>query len=207
MNRQLTTLCREECLRLIEKLKTSERPFLLLHTLKANVHALGLTQLARQIHSAEERQLKMNELPLKNWRAEIERLSPLERGWDETLQRLAQELGKKIQLDWIGPQLPEINSLLLHLTRNSIAHCTLAEVHLRIVVKERRETWFIQVQDNAGGLKAHDRAADLMAGRGAGLDYVRETLKSWGGQLSLTSTPGVGLTVTMEFSKNLASAA
>jgi len=207
MNRQLTILCREECLRLLDKLQATERPFLLLHTLKANVHALGLTQLARQIHGAEERQLKMNELPLKNWRAEIERLNPLERSWDETLQRMAQELGKQVQLDWVGPQLPEINSLILHLVRNSIAHSPHSDVRLRVTVKERRDSWWVQVQDNAGGVREHKRAADLFAGRGAGLDYVRETLKSWGGKLSLTSTPGVGLTVTMEFSQSWAKAA
>jgi len=207
MNRQLTTLCREECLRLIEKLQTAERPFLLLHTLKANVHALGLTQLARQIHSAEERQLKMSELPLKNWRSEIERLNPLERGWEETLQRLAKECGRELHLDWVGPQLPEINSLILHLARNSIAHCTQADVRLMVTVKERREYWLVQIQDNAGGLRSHHRATDLLAGRGAGLDYVRETLKSWEGKLSLASTPGVGLTVTMEFPISRAKAA
>ncbi|MBY0515755.1 MAG: hypothetical protein K2P81_02525 [Bacteriovoracaceae bacterium] len=199
MGKNLTELCHQECLRLLRELPRHSHPKLILHTLKANVHALGLTQLARQIHTAEEKQIIVSELPLKQWQNEIERLHPLERSWEETLMRLAKENNKSLKLHWHGPHLNELTSLLLHVARNTIAHGEKPDLNLWVEVKQRGSMWHIQVKDDGGGFKAHERSPDLFAGRGEGLKYIQQTVKSWNGKCGVMSNPGVGLIITIDF--------
>jgi signal transduction histidine kinase len=199
MSQNLTLLCRAECLRLLRELPHSTQAPLILHTLKANVHALGLTQLARQIHAAEEAHMPSSHLPVAQWRSEIERLHPLERSWEELLMRLAQENKKTLDLHWQGPHLDELTSIVLHLARNTIAHAQKDQLSLWVTVKQRGNSWHVQIRDDAGGIQAHQREVDLLAGRGAGLQYVQDTLKAWGGTCGILSNPGHGVTVTLVF--------
>lgn len=199
MSQHLTLLCRDECLRLLRELPHSKHAPLLLHTLKANVHALGLTQLARQIHAAEEAHIPAAHLPVAQWCSEIERLHPLERSWEELLKRMAQEQEKVLELHWHGPHLEQLTSVLLHLARNTIAHAQKDKLNLWVTVKQRGNSWHVQIRDDAGGMRRHQREADLLAGRGAGLPYVQETLKAWGGTYGILSNPGHGVTVTLVF--------
>lgn len=200
MGQNLTLLCRDECLRLLRELPHSKQARLILHTLKANVHALGLTQLARQIHAAEEAHIPATQLPVSQWRSEIERLHPLERSWEELLMRMAQENKKTLELHWHGPHLEALTSIVLHLARNTIAHAQKDQLSLWVTVKQRGDSWHVQVRDDAGGINpGHKRETDMLAGRGAGLGYVQETLKAWGGTCGILSNPGLGVTVTLQF--------
>lgn len=199
MSQNLTLLCRDECLRLLRELPHSKQARLILHTLKANVHALGLTQLARQIHAAEEAHIPSSHLPVAQWRSEIERLHPMERSWEELLMRMAQENKKTLELHWHGPHLEELTSIVLHLARNTIAHAQKDQLSLWVTVKQRGNSWHVQVRDDAGGMQTHKRETDMLAGRGAGLHYVQETLKAWGGTCGILSNPGQGVTVTLQF--------
>lgn len=201
MGINLSKLCREECLRLLRELPRHSSPKIILHTLKANVHALGLTQLARQIHSAEEKQIPTAELPLKSWLSEIERLHPLERNWEDTLMRMAREQNKKLTLHWHGPELEELTSLMLHVARNTIAHGQKSELNLWVEVKERGNAWHVQIRDDGGGISAHHRKTDLFSGRSVGLSAIADTLKSWGGNLGVLNNPGHGLTLTLDYPK------
>ena len=199
MGQNLTLLCRDECLRLLRELPHSKQARLILHTLKANVHALGLTQLARQIHAAEDAQMPSSHLPVSQWRSEIERLHPLERSWEDMLMRMAQENNKTLVLHWHGPHLDELTSIVLHLARNTIAHAQKDQLSLWVTVKQRGNSWHVQVRDDGGGMQTHKREPDMLAGRGAGLPYVQETLKTWGGTCGIFSNPGQGVTVTLQF--------
>lgn len=199
MNQNLSRLCREECLRLLRELPTHTQPKLLLHTLKANVHALGLAKLALEIHAAEEKKVSVKELPLSRWTNEVMRLNPPKQSWEETLMAIALEHKKKLTLHWHGPHLEELTSIILHLARNTIAHGAKTELNLWVTVKQRNNNWHIQVRDDAGGMQAHKRPGDLLAGQGAGLAYVRETLKLWGGSCGILSDPGQGVIVTLQF--------
>ncbi len=199
MAQNLSLICRDECLRLLRELPHSKQARLILHTLKANVHALGLTQLARQIHAAEEAHIPASQLPVPQWRSEIERLHPMERSWEELLMRMAQENKKTLDLHWHGPHLDELSSIVLHLARNTIAHGHKDQLSLWVTVKQRGNSWHVQVRDDAGGIQTHKREPDMLAGRGAGLSYVQETLKAWGGTCGILSNPGHGVTVTLQF--------
>ena len=55
------------------------------------------------------------------------------------------------------------------------------------------------IRDSAGGVQPHKRDVDMLAGRGAGLQYVQDTLKGWGGTCGILSSPGHGVTVTLQF--------
>jgi signal transduction histidine kinase len=199
MGQNLTQLCREECLRLLRELPRHAQPKILLHTLKANVHALGLVQLAKEIHTAEEKKIPISKLPLERWNTEVKKLNPSEKTWEEMLMMLARENEKTLTLHWHGPHLEELSSLILHLARNTIAHGQKTDLNLWVNVKQRNDRWHVQVRDDAGGMHSHDRKSDLLAGQGVGLNYVREILKCWGGTCGILSDPGVGVTVTLQF--------
>ncbi len=199
MGTNLSQLCREECLRLLRELPRHKSPRILLHTLKANVHALGLTQLAREIHKSEEGQLKVCDLPLAKWQKEIERLGPVAKSWQELLSAVASEKQRTLSLEWHGPQLDELTSIILHLARNTVAHGNRDHLKMWVTVKQRGQQWHVQIRDDGGGMEKHERTADLLAGRAQGLSSVRETLKSWGGTCGILSNPGQGVIVTLQF--------
>lgn len=199
MGQNLTQLCREECLRLLRELPRHTQPKIILHTLKANVHALGLVILAKEIHAAEEKKIPVKDLPLERWNNEVKKLHPREKSWEETLMMLARENEKTLTLHWHGPHLEELSSIVLHLARNTIAHGQKKDLSLWVTVKQRNDRWHVQVRDDAGGMHSHARESDLFAGQGEGLNYVRATLKLWGGSCGILSNPGQGVTVTLQF--------
>jgi C4-dicarboxylate-specific signal transduction histidine kinase len=199
MNRNLTKLCFQECLRHLQEISHSPHWKILLHTLKANVHALGLVKLAYEIDHWENRNVSPKDLPIEAWLKQIKSLDLEERSWNETFQTMAQEAGKNLIVHWHGPKLEDLSSIMIHLVRNTLAHGQTAELNFWVEVRQRGQDWFVQVKDNGGGFQKHQRAKDIFAGQGKGLEYVRETLKSWGGRFGILSSPGVGLTITLSF--------
>jgi signal transduction histidine kinase len=199
MGQNLTKLCYEECLRHINDLPHSKHPRILLHTLKANVHALGMTQLALEIHHAENNKTPAANLPLKKWLNEIKKLDIGFKDWADTLGTIASEANKTLELHWHGPKIEELSSIIVHLARNTIAHGNKSHLNIWVTVKQRQNKWHVQVKDDGGGFTKAQRPLDVLAGQGAGLEYVRLTLKGWGGTCGILSNPNVGLIVTLEF--------
>ncbi|MCE3012152.1 MAG: hypothetical protein LW878_03720, partial [Proteobacteria bacterium] len=190
MGQNLTKLCYQECLRHLREIPTSAHWKILLHTLKANVHALGLVQLAREIDAWENKKVSLKELPLDQWLKEIKKLDIEEKSWSETLASIALEANKTLHFHWHGPKLEELSSIILHLARNTIAHGQGSELNLWIQVRERGSSWHVQVRDDGGGFHHSTRGKDLLSGQGAGLEYVRQTIKAWGGSCGILSNPG-----------------
>ena len=199
MGQNLTKLCYLECLRHLKEIPTSAHWKILLHTLKANVHALGLANLAREIDVWENKKVSLKELPLEKWLKEIKKLDIEEKSWSDTLSSIALEANKKLHFHWHGPKLEELSSVIIHLARNTIAHGQAAELNLWIKVKERGNCWHVQIRDDGGGFRTKTRDKDILSGQGAGLEYVRQTLKSWGGSCGILSNPGQGLVITLQY--------
>lgn len=199
MGQNLTKLCYQECLRHLKELPTSVHWKILLHTLKANVHALGLVQLAREIDAWENKKVSLKELPLEKWLKEIKKLDIEEKSWSDTLSSIALEANKKLHFHWHGPKLKELSSIIVHLARNTIAHGQSSELNLWIKVRERGNSWHIQIRDDGGGFTQATRDKDLLSGQGAGLEFVRQTMKSWGGSCGILSNPGQGLVITLQY--------
>jgi chemotaxis protein histidine kinase CheA len=199
MGQNLTKLCYEECLRHLRELPQSVHWKILLHTLKANVHALGLIQLAHEIHNLESQKISPKDLPLERWKAEIKKLDVEEKTWSETLNTIAKEANKVLHFHWHGPKLEELSSIVLHLARNTIAHGKGQELNLWVEVKQRGPNWHVQIRDDGGGLSFENRSKDLLSGQGVGLEFVRQTLKNWGGNCGILSNPGQGLVITLQY--------
>ncbi len=198
--KQLPLLCRDEALTLLKQLPRHPRPLQALHTLKANVHALGLMDVAHEVHAWEEKLLagaSPLDVPVAGW-ARALRLSRVE-GQTEFFAHLARRAGKKLNLTWEGPFLPHFHSVFLHLLRNTLAHGGRAELRFDVRVSFTAGEWQVRVSDDGQGFGQKKKAgADLWSGRGQGLAHVKEQVEAWGGRMSWESSPA-GCTFLLQF--------
>ncbi len=119
---------------------------------------------------------------------------------------LAKEIEFSIEMEdsfSVNSDSYRLNIILSNLIANSIKYRDAKKEHSRIVIKgyEQGSNWVIEVEDNGIGIaKKHVdrifemfyRASDHSTGSGIGLYIVTESIKKIGGEISVSSSEGVG---------------